>query len=350
MPRYSALTTGCLALSLLVPATGFSQDDTIPGAESAQTLVVSQSAESDQISDASASQITSEIAENSLNASSSSTASQISDDTSFSSNSDPGRCYESFTYANALMRAENAYVRRRYTTVIEILQPIYENIQCIDDQNGVIELELLLGVAYFEKGNSALADTFFLNVLRTEPDHIVGSVITLPETSARRIETLRTEHAEELDKLRSQMSPNTIIESLYVLTEKEEHPYWLNFLPFGVGVFQMHETTWGAIYASLQSAGIVMSILGGGMVEYYRGDNYSFTSKNYAHAKNWQTIQIIGISLIAAGYVSSVIHALIIHEDSTMIIHSPTQTRPDISSVSPFILPDGAGIAYGSQF
>lgn len=352
MPRYSALMTGCLALSLLIPATGFSQDDTIPESESAQTQVVSNAEESDLNTEVSDSQDTSEDAKISVTSSAPqiSTDAQNTDDASSSSTSDVGRCYESFTYANALMRAENAYVRRRYTTVIEILHPIYENIQCIDDQNGVIELELLLGVAYFEEGNTALADTFFLNVLRTEPDHIVGSVITLPESCAQRIENLRAEHADELNKLRSQKLPNTIIESLYVLTEKEEHPYWLNFLPFGVGVFQMHETTWGAIYASVQSAGIIMSILGGGMVEYFRGDDHTFSPKNYTYAKNWQTVQIIGISLIAAGYVASVIHALVIHEDSTMIIHSPTQTRPDISSVSPFILPDGAGIAYGSWF
>lgn len=261
------------------------------------------------------------------------------------------QCYESFTYANALLRAENAYVRRKYTTVIEILKPIFENLQCIDDSNAIIEIELLLGVSYLEQNNKALADTFFLNVLRSDPDHIVGSVITLPESSARYIEDLRIQHADELDSLRSERSPNTVIESLYILTEKEQHPYWINFLPFGAGVFQMHQTAWGAVYASLQLAGITLSILGGGMVEYYRGENFTYTPQNAVHAHNWQTAQIIGISMLAAGYIASVIHALIIHEDSTMIIHSPTQTRPDIAhNAGPFILPDGGGIAYSTKF
>lgn len=262
-----------------------------------------------------------------------------------------GQCYESFTYAPALMRAENAYVRRRYTTVIEILKPVFENIQCIDDTDVIIEIELLLGVSYLEQGNSALSDTFFLNVLRSAPDHVVGSVITLPESSARRIEELRTKHANELDRLRAELSPNTVIESLYILTEKEQHPYWINFLPFGAGVFQMHQKAWGAVYASLQLSGIALSILGGGMVEYYRGPNFTYTPQNAARARNWQTAQIVGISMLAASYVASVIHAMIIHEDSTMIIHSPTQNRPDIAHhAGPFFLPDGGGIAYGTTF
>ena len=275
---------------------------------------------------------------------------QNEEDVSSADSNDPERCYESFTYANALMRAENAYVRRKYPSVIEILQPLYENIQCIDDPNVVIELELMLGVANYEAGNVQLADSFFLNVLRTEPDHIVGSVITLPESSTRRIESLRAEHAEELDKLREERAPNTVIESIYIVTEKEEHPYWLNFMPFGIGVFQMHEKNWGIAHASIQGAGILMSILGGGMVEYYRGENYTYTPQNYTRAKAWQAVQIVGITLLFADYVASVIHAIVIHEDYTLIIHSPTQTRPDIAAFSPMILPDGAGIAYGMTF
>ena len=273
------------------------------------------------------------------------------DDAAPEKSADKTDCSETFAYANALMRAENAYVRRRYTTVIEILRPIYEKIQCIDDSVTALEIELLMGVAYHELGKNSLADTFFLNVLRSDPDHVVGSIITIPETGARRIEQLRNENAEELNALRAQLSPNTVIESLYILVEKEHHPYWLNFLPFGAGQFQMHRTAWGAVYASTQLAGIALSVLGGGMAEYYRGDNFTYTAQNRARAKNWQTAQIIGISLLAASYVAGVIHALAIHEDTSLIIHSPSQTRPDIAHrAAPFLLPDGGGIAYGAYF
>ena len=127
---------------------------------------------------------------------------------------DKQSCSESFTSAHALMRAENAYVRRKYETVIEILRPLYDTIQCFDDPDAVLEVNLLLGVAYFEQNNLTLADTFFMNVLRSDPEHIVGSTITLPESSAHRIETLREQHAEELEALRRQSAPNTVIESL----------------------------------------------------------------------------------------------------------------------------------------
>ncbi|MBQ8036060.1 MAG: hypothetical protein IJ268_03620 [Proteobacteria bacterium] len=264
---------------------------------------------------------------------------------------DKQSCFESFTYANALMRAENAYVRRKYETVIEILRPLYDTIQCFDDPDAVLEVNLLLGVAYFEQNNLTLADTFFMNVLRSDPEHIVGSTITLPESSAHRIETLREQHAEELEALRRQSAPNTVIESLYVLAETEKHHYWINFLPFGAGTFQMNQKGWGAVYASTQLAGIALSVLGGGMVEHYRGDKFMFTPENYSKAKTWQNVQISGLAILGVSYVASVIHALIIHEDKTMILHSPTQTRPDIAhSAAPFILSDGAGIAYGAIF
>lgn len=265
---------------------------------------------------------------------------------------DRGECNEEFTYVNALMRAENAYVKRRYATVIEILAPIRAFAHCIDDPNAAIEIDLLLGVSYFEQKNKAVAETFFLNVLRADPEHVVGSIITLPESSARRIEQLRAEHAEELNKLRAKLSPNTVIESLYVLVEKEKHPYWINFLPLGAGMFQMHENSWGAIYAASQAVGLGLTIAGSAMVEYYRGDNFTFTAQNRARAKNWQNAQIVGIALFCASYVGSVVHALVVHEPETLIIHSPSQTRPDLAAAYPvpFVMPDGGGFIYTAAF
>ena len=260
-------------------------------------------------------------------------------------------CKEAFAYLNALMRAENAYVRRKYESVIEILKPIYEKLHCLDDMNTVIEINLLLGVSYYEIKQKNLSEAFFLNVLRSDPDHVVGSVITLPEASARYIEELRADHAAELDDLRAQKSPNTVIESLYVLVEKEYHPYWVNFVPFGAGVLQMHQKPWAIVYASTQLAGITMSVLGGAMVEHYRGDNYLYTPQNYARAKDWQAVQITGIVLGVASYVASVLQAMLIHEDHTLIFHSPTQTQPELSHrAAPFLLNDGGGVVYGTIF
>lgn len=269
---------------------------------------------------------------------------------SASNESDKSECFESFSYANAIMRAENAYVRRRYASVIDILTPVCAKIHCIDDTATIIEIELLMGVAYLEQGNTQTADSYFLNVLRSDPDHVVGSIITIPEQSSKRIEQLRAEHIDELNKLREQISPNTIIESLYVLVEKEHHPYWINFLPFGAGQFQMHHNAWGIVYLATQVTGIALTILGGGMVEYYRGDNFTYSPRNRARAQNWQNAQIVGIALLGASYIAGVIHALVIHEENTLIIHSPSQTRPDIASFTPFVLPDGGGLAYGTVF
>ena len=262
-------------------------------------------------------------------------------------------CEENFIYPNAIMRrAETAYTKRHYATVIESLRPVYENLHCVDSPDTIIEIYLLLGVSHLELGNPKMADTLFLDVLRTDPDYDpIGAIIILPGSSTERIETLREEHAEELDRLRPDKSHATAVETLFVPGEVEQRPYWINFLPMGAGVFQMHETIWGSVYASTQLAGILMSILGGGMVEHYRGDNYKFTAQNYPHAKNWQKVQIVGISLLAVSYVGSVIHALVIHEPAQINWQSPTKTPPASShAAAPFILPDGAGLAYETIF
>ncbi len=261
-------------------------------------------------------------------------------------------CEENFIYPNAIMRrAETAYTKRHYETVVETLRPVYENLHCVDSPDTIIEIYLLLGVSHLELGNPELADSLFLDVLRTDPDYDpIGAIIILPGSSTERIEKLREEHATELDALRPDKSYATALETLFVPGEVERRPYWINFLPFGAGEFQMHQPVWGAIYASTQLAGIVMSIAGGGMVEHYRGDNYKFTHDNYFHAKNWQKVQITGIVLLATSYVASVVHAIIIHEPAPINWQSPTKTPPLMHAAAPFVMPDGAGVAYETIF
>ncbi len=260
-------------------------------------------------------------------------------------------CEENIIYPNAIMRrAETAYTKRHYQTVIDTLRPIYENLQCVDSPDTVIEIYLLLAVSHLELGNASMADTLFLDVLRTDPDYDpLGAIIILPGESTQRIEKLRAEHASELDSLRNEASHASVVETLFVPGEIEQRPYWINFLPCGAGVFQMHKPAWGSVYASTQIAGILMSILGGAMVEHYRGDNYKFTAENYKHAKHWQTTQIVGIALLGTSYLASVIHALIIHEPAPIIWQSPTKTPPT-HAAAPLILPDGAGIAFEARF
>lgn len=263
------------------------------------------------------------------------------------------KCDETMSYPNATMRrAETAYTKRRYTTVIETLRPVYENLRCVEDTDTIIEIYLLLAVSHLELGKSAQADNFFLNVLRTDPDYDpLGAIIMLPRASTERIEALRASHADELESLRPERTKESVVETLFVPGETEKRLYWLNFVPMGAGMFQMHQTAWGIVYASTQTAGILMSILGGGMVEYYRGDNFTFSHDDYTYAKKWQAVQITGIAMLAAAYAASVLHAIIIYEDAPINWLSPTKTPPSYTQIpAPFLLPDGAGLAYGMTF
>lgn len=261
-------------------------------------------------------------------------------------------CMAEFSYHSQLMRAENAYVKRQYESVLTLLQPLLEVPECLQDPSTRLEVELLAGVSYLEQGKDQEADRHFMRVLRLNPDYEIGSVITIPEGSSRRIEMLKVQFADELNALRGNQSSGVVVESLYILTEKKENPYWINFLPFGAGQFQMNQRAWAISYASLQAASLALTVLGGGMVELYRNKQYTFSKENYPKAKAWQYVQIAGIASFTAFYAASVIHALIIHEDSSTIMHPPSQQRPDVlgHSAAPLVFPDGGGLSYGLVF
>jgi hypothetical protein len=261
-------------------------------------------------------------------------------------------CLAEFSYHSQLMRAENAYVKRHYESVLLLLSPLLEVPECLQDPTTRLEVELLAGVSYLEQGKDDEADRHFMRVLRLNPDYEIGSIITLPEGSSRRIETLKIRFADELNALRGNQSHGVVVESLYILAEKKENPYWINFLPFGAGQFQMGEKGWGITYASLQASSLALTILGGGMVELYRGKSGKYSKLNYPKAKSWQHAQIAGIAAFSVFYLAGMIHALIIHEDSSAIMHPPSQQRPDVVThlPAPIVLPDGAGLGYNVLF
>ena len=272
-------------------------------------------------------------------------------------NSDTTECVEDVLYHNQILRAENAYIRRQYETVITIVNQIKSQNLCIEEPDLQLEMDIMLGVASLELGREEEANQHFLNVLKADPDHEIGSIITLPVESAQRLEDLKIEYAEELETLRNkgdEESRGVVVETLYVVVEKEKHQFWLNFVPFGAGQFQSGQIAAGATYASLQGVSLAMTILGASMVEYYRGDTFTFSPEDKAIAQKWQYVQIAGIAAFGAFYLASVIQGIVQHESVVTVMQPPSQQRPEQETahyLSPFITEKGdAGLSYGMTF
>lgn len=259
-------------------------------------------------------------------------------------------CSGPVAYNSIMSKAVDALFNHRPAEVIDILAPFEDKLHCISDAEAATKLYTILGIAYLELGEQTESDRYLTDAILLHPTSDIKELIMLPPNAEQRIEELKIMVEE---RRRANMDPGVIVKTSYVPVKYETHPYWLNFVPFGTGLFQMNQTGWGIFYASTQVAGITLSIMGGGMVKHYQNqNNYYYTRDSYTTAKRWQGVQIAGVVILATSYLANVIHALCVHEDVTQMILSPQDTIPTevAHTVSPIVIDHGAGIVYTTQF
>ncbi len=259
-------------------------------------------------------------------------------------------CRGPVAYNSIMSKAVDSLFNHRPAEVIDLLLPFEDKLHCIDDAEAATKLYTILGIAYLEIGDQTESDRYLTDAILLHPGADIKDLIMLPPNAEQRIEELKIMVEE---RRRANMDPGVIVKTSYVPVKYETHPFWLNFVPFGTGLFQMGKTGWGIFYASTQVTGIALSIMGGGMVKHYQNENnYYYTHNSYTQAKRWQGVQIAGVSLLVASYVANVIHAICIHEDVTQMILSPQDTIPDevAYTISPIVLDHGAGLIYATEF
>ena len=263
--------------------------------------------------------------------------------------SEKALCTGRVPYNSITSRAVDALFNHRPNEVLDIIAPIQTKLHCIEDTSAAVKLYAILGIAYLEIDNQTESDRYFTDAILLDPYSDIESLIMLPPNAAQRLQELKME--VELRR-QAHEDPSVIVRMNYVPVKFENHPFWINFLPLGAGLFQMHENAWGFTYLSTQLAGVVLSIMGAVVVESYREDNYYFLTKNVDTAKNWRIVEYTGIALLTASYFANVIHAIFVHKPVTQTILSPQSSMPEniAYTISPILVDHGAGISYSTTF
>jgi len=167
-------------------------------------------------------------------------------------------------------RAKLAYDRNEYARVIALVRPLlYPSIQ-LSSQEQVIEAHRLLGIASFKTHDEAEAEKEFSILLNSNPDFHLDRLVDGAEVAQfvdrmrqnmedelRRVKELERQREEEVKKRRGREEEERRKHPIYVDREVRliEHPFAVNFLPFGAGQFQNGEVRKG--YALLVSESVL---------------------------------------------------------------------------------------------
>jgi len=254
-----------------------------------------------------------------------------------------------------LETAKDAYIVALYDQVVQILTPLLRQ-ECVEDIDKRQEARFFVGVALFIQNEQERAETFILDLLRADPDIEIGDGAA-PAAALEFIETVRTKHKAELDKIRLNLDESydgSSFDIAWVKVEITRNQLWINILPFGAGSFQNGDDGWGIFFAATQASALGVSLTGAIMVEAIRGDTFTFSGDEAGTARRWQLAQLIGAGTFAALYVWSVGHGLFYYQPVIRRIFPPQFERPeDISqrdepaiqwSAFPLIGPDTLGL------
>ena len=167
-------------------------------------------------------------------------------------------------------RAKVAYDRNEYARVIALVRPLlYPSIQ-LNSQEQVVEAHRLLGIAFFKTRDETQAEREFSILLNSNPDfhldrlvdgaevaQFVDRIRQHMEDELRRVKELERQREEEQKKRREREEEERRKHPIYVDREVRliEHPFAINFFPFGAGQFQNGERRKG--YTFLISEGVL---------------------------------------------------------------------------------------------
>lgn len=190
-----------------------------------------------------------------------------------------------------------------------------------------------LGVCRVEAGDLEGARREFEKALQLDPNWQLDQTVITNKAAIKLFdntkvdlrmraerEAARQQHALELERQRK------FLESLYVY---ETHPYYLNFLPFGVGQFQNQQTVKGALFLSGEAATLGTSaVIWGYLINKY-GINNQHLHVSPTEARDIRLLQQVEIgagaaffALYAWGVVDSLLHyqpQVRVHADRSLL-------------------------------
>ena len=270
----------------------------------------------------------------------------------------------SATPTQDLDRGRKTFRARDWQSAIEVISPLLypENVL---RQEEAIEAHVLIGAANFELGNTDRAVSEFTRALQLDPDRSITNLM-FSEGAVRLFDRtkddvrIRLEHDAEKKRLAEQAEKlEAYRKSLHVY---EAHPFYLNFMPFGLAQFTQHRNAMGTLQAIGQGSTFLASV---GIFGYLVG-TYGFVSNavpitSGPAVRRLQEVEI-GTGLAFFGFYAWSVYDAIRHYkprqqiqgDDSLIpseIRNPTKTGKtsllERLQIGPMITPTGAGIGIG---
>lgn len=249
-----------------------------------------------------------------------------------------------------LARAERAFRDGEYPILRPLLKPTLVPTSQYSRAELTHSARILLAVGLYFEAQQVTgaaqrqklldeASAQFLALLRDDPFYSLNPMI-YPASVVELFASVEAENSAELealrDELREESAPDAQgLQTVYIEREIDRFSYAVNFLPFGLGQIQNDEPVQGTLFASAQVLSLALNIGSYWRVESLRSDvdgKYEAGRGNSAEqARNWQTMQYVGLAAFAGLYVWSVIDALADYKPYNVRIRTLDAPPPELS-------------------
>jgi hypothetical protein len=258
------------------------------------------------------------------------------------------------------------FKNRDFSSAILPLNDLVRPVLKLADQSQLIETYLMLGTSRFETSDRDGAKREFREALKLDPNRELvvsgyyseGAVRVFYETK----DDLRRQSEADAKKKRDAELKAQIDAYLKNLVVLENHPYYVNFVPFGVPQFQGKRPGAGAILAGTQAISFGTSV----SVWLYLATKYGFPRGKVPTTDIDATNRLVAIEEIAGiafiglyGY--GVYDAITHYQSQTRVKADPSLLPPELRPSSdepkpkptppkssfhviPMLVPNGAGV------
>jgi hypothetical protein len=148
-----------------------------------------------------------------------------------------------------------------------------------------IELHRMAGLSSFNLGDQPAAKDSFLALLRLNPDYVLDPFVA-PPPAIRLFDQVRKDNGDELTlvrqllQVRAEQKRREDEERRKAAEARgsgktitiEKRPFWVNFLPFGIGQFTQERTAWGVAFAVTEGVLAITSIVAYWAIELLKVD------------------------------------------------------------------------------
>ncbi len=263
-----------------------------------------------------------------------------------------------------LQKARESFLAGEYKTSIGQLTALLYPTSRLAKASSIAEAHLLLGVSFFESGQSDSATREFEEALFLDESLSLSTslftteAVTFFDKTKAEIARKSTE-AEQTERLaRRQQAFNKAVQNLVVL---EKYRYWVNFVPFGAGQFQNGQKGKGlAFFIGEAALGGTSVALWGYQVVRYGLSSGTVPRDEVDTVNTIQVVQIgtgaLFIALTAWGIVDSLTNYKyeIERKADPSILKELKDSLESETAFSPLIIPtagpDRAGVALLWEF